>query len=340
MRVVGLDIGSYAIKALVAKQKGDALQVEQSVEVPNPIGAVFPDSPQKRQQLVEWIAKMFDDYKLPTVGIRVSLPESAVATKVVSMPLLSDAELASAIQWQVEQHIPIPIEEMQYEYSVLRRSDRKDPVQTMDVLMIGGKKQVIQSYADILLDSNLDVESMETDTLSQLRVVQHLVQPDESVALLHIGASSSVVCLVSQGSLQFVHAIPVAGILFSRAIERGVGLDPQRAEEYKRTYGLLANQLEGRVRASLTPIFDSLILEVQKAVRFFDGQNPGKKLTRVFVTGGSIYLPDLLPYLSQSIALEMVPVELAPFETWQWNEPIKQDGRFIVAAGLALKTEK
>lgn len=337
MANVGLDIGSYAIKILVGKPSGKGLSVERAVEVPNPIGAILAADAEHRQTLVTALSTTFKEQKLPTSGVRVSLAESMVVSKVVTMPLLSEAELASAIQWQVEQHIPIPLEQMDYEYSVLRRSNPKDAVQDMDVLIIGGQKQYVSDLADLLLEAGLDVEAMETDTLALLRILALQLAPNENAALLHLGASSSSITLLLKGNINFAQAIPTGGVLFSRAIERGVGLDPARAEEYKRTYGLQAQQLEGRVRAALVPIIDSLATELQKALRFFSAQHPGETINRVYVSGGSIYLPELLPYLSQSLSVELVPVELNRLEGFTFKEPIAQDSRFLVAAGLVLK---
>lgn len=337
MATVGLDIGSYAIKAIVGKRKNHSLDVEKAVELANPIGMVFTTDAQLRQQLLTALMAFFKDNKISTSNVRVSLPESVSATKVVTMPLLSDAELGSAIQWQVEQHIPIPLEQMQYEYTVLRRSNPKDAVQDMDVLMIGAQKQLVQDFADMLLDAGLDVTTMETDTLAQIRVLETLLKPEENVALLHIGAVSTTVVLIWHGTINFVQVIPSAGALFSRAIERGVGLDAARAEEYKRTYGLQPQQLEGRVRAALTPVVDALGLEIQKVLRFFSSQHQGETISRVYVTGGSLYLPELLPYLSQLLSVEMVPIELTTLEGYKFAEQVKQDSRFVVAAGLALR---
>lgn len=338
MATVGFDLGSYAMKVIVAQPKGSqGLKIERALEAPNPVGTVFPDNPEKRQKLVDGIKQFFTENKIPTRNVRFAIPESVVASKIVSMPLLSDAELASAIQWQVEQHIPIPLEEMNYQYAVVRRSDKKAPVQNMDVLMIGVRSVIVQGLADLMLDAELDVADMETDTLANLRVLQYFTAPTDNVALLHIGATASAVTLVGQGYLQFVHAVPTGGSLFTRAIETGVGLDAMRAESYKRSYGLQAAQLEGRVRAALQPIIDSLVAETQKAIRFFGTQNSGQQIQRVFVSGGSLYLPDLLPYLSQALSLEVVPVELVQLKELEWKETVSQDSRFVVAAGLALK---
>jgi type IV pilus assembly protein PilM len=339
MASLGLDIGSYAIKILVGKKSGPGLAVERALEVPNPIGSVLAGDAQQRQKLIDALANTFKEQKLPMSNIRVSLAESMVVTKVVTMPILSEAELASAIQWQVEQHIPIPLEQMDYEYSVLRRSQPKDPIQDMDVLLLGAQKQYVSDLADLLLDAGLDVTAMETDTLAQLRVLALLMPPNENAALLHLGASASSITLLLHGNINFSQAVPTGGVLFSRAIERGVGLDAARAEEYKRTYGLQAQQLEGRVRAALVPIIDSLTAEVQKALRFFSAQHPGENITRVYVSGGSIYLPELLPYLSQALSVELVPVEMGRLEGFTFKEPIAQDSRFVVAAGLLLKED-
>lgn len=340
MKTVGLDIGSYAIKAVVGTPTKNGLEVQRLVEVPNPIGAFAPDSPQKREQLITALKEMFESYDLPKREIRVGISESQVSTKSVTMPLLSDAELSSAIQWQVEQHIPIPLEEMQYEYVVLNRSEKQSAVQNMQVLMVGTRQQVVKNMADILLEANLDITAMETDTLAQLRVAQLMIPANENVVVVNIGASFMTVTVMAQGVIQFVHAAPSAGLLLTRAIERGLGLDSVRAEEYKRAYGLLPDQLEGKMRTTLEPIMQSLVGELQKATRYFLSQNSGQSLQKMYITGGSLYLPDLLPYFSQALSMEQFPIELSNVPNITLQEAVPQDARFVVAAGLAMKPKE
>lgn len=337
MKIVGLDIGSYSIKAVVGKQHRSDFEVLDAVEVANPLGALLPDTPQKRDAFVQALKNLFEENKLPRQNIRVSLSESLVSTKIVQMPLLSDAELASAIQWQVEQHIPIPLDQMQYEYTVLRRSEPKESEPTMDVLMIGLKKQIVEALADIFLDAELGVESMETETLALLRLVETVFPQPENVAILHIGATSSLMAFVSKGQFQFVHVMPIAGSLFTKAIERGLGLDATRAEEYKRTYGLLPDQLEGKVKSALAPMLDTLTLELQKTLRFYATQYANAPLQRVFLSGGSLYLPNLLPALAPTLNIELVPLDLSSFQSIRFATPVPQTSRLSVAIGLALK---
>lgn len=339
MKATGLDIGSYAIKVVSGHRRGDKLQIEQSVEHPNPAGAILPTDLRLREALVSQLKTFWQQQNLPTRNVRVSMPESSLVTKIIRMPRLSDAELASAIHWQIEQHIPIPYEELQYEYTVLRRSEGETE-QTMDVLVIGVQKQFVQSVADLLLEVGLDVIDIETDTLAQLRCLEPKIPPDQNVALLHLGANSSTVTIIHQGSLNFVYSFNVAGFLFTRAIEKAIQLDPARSEEYKRSFGLLPDQVEGKVRQALLPVVQSLVVEIQKSLHYFTSQHPSESVTKLYVHGGSQYLPDLFPFLSQNLGIEVLPTRLSDLPQLQWSKPIAQDSRFVTAVGLALKDTK
>lgn len=334
---IGLDIGTYAIKVATAKKMGNTWQIEQLLEMPNPIGGVLVSDLQQRQQLITFLSKAWKDAKLPVSGVRVGLGEPAVVTKIITMPLLSDAELASAIQWQIEQHIPIPLEELQYEYTVLRRAQRQDPQQDMDVFVVGVQKNVVQGMTDLLLQAGIDATDMETDTLALLRLYAGVLAAQNNTALVHLGASSATVILLRQGIVRFIYTFPIAGQLLTRAIERGIGLDNARAEEYKRTYGLLPDQIEGRVRQALLPVMQTLAAEIQKALRFYATQVLNERLDKLYVSGGTMYLPNLLPYLSESLSVEVVPAELQLAEHLRSKEVAKQDSRFSVAVGLAIK---
>jgi len=337
-QIIGLDLGAYAFKAVVGSWKGKTFHIEEAKEQPNPLGTVFPANPQQRVELIQAVQNFFEQNKLPTRGIRASLPEAIVVTKIISMPQLSEAELASAIHWQVEQHIPIPLEELQYEYSILRQHN--DPQnKTMDILIIGVQKQMVQSLADLFVEAGLDVADLETDTLAQLRVSEPLIVSPQPVAFLHIGAQNSTVSIIFENTLTFVYSFSVAGFLFTRSIEQAIHLDPARAEEYKRSFGLLPGKAEGKVRQALQPVVQSVVSETQKAFHYFTSQYTGQAITRLYVSGGSLYLPDLLPFLSQALTVEVLPMRLAEMNQFSWKAVPPQESRFITALGLALKKD-
>ncbi len=55
------------------------------------------------------IRKLVEQTRIDSKNVNIALPESQVYTKVIDMPVLSDRELSSAIVWEAEQYIPVPL---------------------------------------------------------------------------------------------------------------------------------------------------------------------------------------------------------------------------------------
>jgi type IV pilus assembly protein PilM len=224
MPSVGIDIGTYTIKAVHAKS-GSKPEVQRTVEVFNETGVSVPNDEAVAADLSKTIDALFNDHKLPRGDVRLALPEQVVSTKVIEIPPLSDAELASAIDWQAEQHIPIPIEELALEYQVLHRPGRGDNQQEkMRVLLIGARKSVIDNFLNLFIDVGIESTHLETQTISTVRSLG-FTKEDPPTLVVQIGASTMEMSVVRQGELAFVFSHLNAGQMLTRTVAQTVGLD-------------------------------------------------------------------------------------------------------------------
>jgi type IV pilus assembly protein PilM len=330
---VALDLGTYTVKAIQGKP-GKSIQIERTVEVFNPLGIAIPTDDQTATKLADLLNNMFTDHSLSRTDVRLSLPESLVSTKIISIPPLTDAELASAINWQAEQHIPIPLDELSLEYQVIYRPTKKDKDNMMRVLMVGVRKSVIDRFLDVFLRIGVEPTILETNTLSLLRSLQ--ITPEEPPTMIvHCGASTTDLSITHQGELRFVYTFSSAGQLLTRTIEQAVQLDPKQAEQYKRTYGLDPAQLQGKVREALVPAVRLLILEMQKAMQFFVTQNGSEPIKRVLLSGGTAQLPGLVQHITEQLGVEVLiasPFSVAKGEIPQVNHP-----SFTVCMGALMR---
>ncbi len=117
--ITTIDIGTYAIKILSGKG-GKRTHISKSVESFNTSGSDNPQNETQRKQLSELLGDLINQNKIPKGSVRLSLPEHLASTQIISIPSLTTSELASAIDWQAEQHIPIPKNELNLEYQVLK----------------------------------------------------------------------------------------------------------------------------------------------------------------------------------------------------------------------------
>jgi type IV pilus assembly protein PilM len=330
---VTIDIGSYAIKAAQGKA-GKAVKLERTVEVPNTLGLTIPTDDVSAEKMGGMIANMFTDHSLAHTDVRLSLPETLVSTKIISIPSLSDAELASAIQWQAEQHIPIPLEELSLEYQVIYRPEKIDKGEQMRVLLVGVRKSIVDKYLDVFLRAGLEPTILETQTLSLFRALQPQ-ESDPVTMIVHIGATTTDIAIVAASELRFVYTHSTAGQVLTRTLEQGLQLDARQAEQYKRTYGLDATQLQGKIRDLLLPALRVFLLEMQKAMQFFGSQMPGQAVQRVMLSGGGAQLPGLGEFITEQLGVETQVI--APFATASGEIPQANQAAFAVAMGLLMR---
>jgi type IV pilus assembly protein PilM len=336
MSALALDIGTYTIKAISGKP-GKKIEVERAVEVFNPLGISVPSDEALIQKLVELIESVITDHKFPRNDVRLSLPETVVSTNIIELPSLSEAELASAIGWQAEQHIPIPPEQLSLQYQVLHRPHKDSSAdEKMRVLLVGAHKDLIEKYVDVFLSLGIEPKLLETQILSVIRSLDIEVNEPPTL-VIQMGASSTQMAMVYEGELRFVTSQMTGGQALTQALEKQINLETKQAEEYKRTYGLDPQQFEGKVRATLTPVIDILIGEVRKAMTFFANQHPGVSTQRILLSGGPTLLPGLVQYITQEIGAEVLvaaPLSQAIGEVPEGNHPT-----WTVCAGLLMREE-
>src|SRR5258708_6380330 len=201
--IVSIDLGSFSVKAVQGKP-GKTIQVTRAFETPNPTEVAAATDEATAEKLTELIKNVFTDHRLATTDVHLSLPETLVSTKVISIPPLSDAELATAIQWQAEQYIPIPKDELSLEYQVLYRPDRREKDTQMRVLLVGARKSVIEKYTDLFLRVGIEPTVLETQTLSLFRSLEFSLE-DPPTLIIDMGATSTHLATVHQGELSFVY---------------------------------------------------------------------------------------------------------------------------------------
>lgn len=310
MPALAVDIGSYTIK-LVLGDTGASPRVQKAIEVYNSTALAVPTDDASTEKLATLLESVFNDYKLPRAHVRFALPETVSSTKIISIPPLSDAELASAIGWQAEQHIPIPPEELSLEYQVLFRPDKKGS-EPMRVLLVGVRKKVVERFVDVFNMIGVEPELIETQMIAIVRSLG-LGPEDSTTLVVHLGASSMDQCLVHNGEMQFVTSHLNGGQLLTKSLEQNLGLDAAQSEQYKRTYGLNKEQFQGKVSDALMPAVRVLTTEIKKSVQFFVNNHPQDGVKRLVLSGGSALLPGLVEFITTEVGAEVLVG--APFAT-------------------------
>jgi len=300
---VGLDIGSKTIKIVELKKEGNSFKLSGSGIIG--FKGIPPDRFKEEKELGDLalvIKKLHKEARISSKNVTIALPEEKVFTRIIKFPLLTDQEIASAIKWEAEQYIPIPISEAIIQHQIISRNE-KGVGSGVKVLLVAVSRNLVEIYVKLLQSAGLNTIKAETELLALSRV---LAPKDRVSLIIDFGASSTDIAICNKGILSFSRSIPTAGNAFTRAVAQNLNITSQQAEEYKKAYGLSSSQLEGKIKGALDPIVRLVSDEIKKAIFYYQTEEKGETPSAVILSGGSSGLPEAVSYLSKALGLVIV----------------------------------
>lgn len=302
-KAFGLDIGKNTMKAVWLETLEKGFHLEAAITSVTPEKGMLSESPLDQEEIAQAIKTMVNEAGISTKYVNIALPENQVYTRVIEMPILSDKELESAIYWEAEQYIPVPLSTITLDYKVLHRPQTAQEGTRMDILLAGAPTALIDKYEKILTLAGLTITSVETEILSVIRAIVTQENFPASV-IAHMGATSTSLAIVKKGQLAFTYSIPTGGNAITRAIASDFAFSLQQAEEYKKIYGLSSENLGGKIGQAASPVLSLMVAEVRKALAFYAQKYPSDPIRQVILSGGGAKLPGLTTFFTNEIGLE------------------------------------
>lgn len=338
MDFVGLEIGQNKFRAVELKKvKGDKKELVRYASEDSPPCPLSSDAQIDWAEIAAALDKFFSAAGLSSRNVVSALPESQVFTRVITIPKMSRKELANAMKWEAEQYVPIPLEEVSFDYHVIDESGEDK----MDVLLVAAPLTLTKKYLKILNDAHLRVVGLETESIATARSLVGLDSVSPATMVVGISATTTDISIVSGGNIRFTRSISGGGDALVRAVAQHLNFETERAEEYLRSYGLEESALEGKVVQAIKPIFDIIVSEVKKSVAYYLTHRKDESIERLILSGEFAVVPGVLVSLASALDFEVQladPWDAVSIPAKFKREELEDIGpEFAVAVGLALK---
>ena len=343
--VVGVDIGSSAVKVVELKaggKGGDEFQLLNIGMEPLPPEAIVDGAIMDSGAVIDACQRVFQGQKIKTAEVATSVSGNAVIVKKISLPQMSQEELAESIHWEAEQYIPFDIQDVALDYEVIEGGGSGG---NMDVLLVAVKKDKISDYTSAISQAGKTASIVDVDVfaLQNCYEINYGADPGRVVALLNIGASIMNINIIKGGTSIFNRDIASGGNQYTDAIQKDLNLSFDQAEALKK-----GERVEGAAPENLSPIIqavsENVALEIQKTFDFFRATSSEDRIDRIFLSGGTAKIQGLRDLLADRFN-EAAGVEiLNPFNNVTYN-PRDFDPEFIneigpsaaIAVGLAAR---
>lgn len=337
--VVGLDIGSHAVKVCQLKRSSNSYAIVTLGSTVLPEGAVEDGTLNDPEVVGKAIAGLFKNLKIKNKTVGFSISGYSVIVKKVNLAVMDEAQLESYITTEAEQYIPFDIEDVYLDFQDLK-TNTKDNERT-DVMLVAAKKEIVDDYLDMLRSIALKPVIVDVDGFALENSYEHNYRAAENVALVDIGATKMNINIISQGVSVVARDIIVGSRQLTEQIMNAFDIDFEEAEAIK----LGLTQPDDK-RKEVENIFSSTctqwILEIKKAIDLYHSNHPDQPLSRIILSGGGAKVTGFINYLAQETK---IPVELFnPFLNVESNQK-KVDPEYLlnigpemaIATGIALR---
>ena len=335
---LGIDIGSHSIKLIELGVNGNEISLVAAGSMPTPPKAMSSSIPADFEAVAVAIKQLVKDTGTKSHEVTIALPESKVFTRVIEVPQLSSRELTSAIKWEAEQYIPLPLDQVNVDFTILRDSTATG-TNKMEVLLVAAPKALMDKYLTIIEMSGLTAIAAETEIIATSRAVARSIPNVKNVMVVSLGAQTTDIAILKNGILVFTRSVSAGGDAITRAIAQNLDFNQTQAEEYKRTYGLQSDKLEGKIVNAAKPIMDTVVNEIRRSVAFFEEKYKDQHVETIILSGGTARLPGMVIYLAQTINFEVQLVNpwIGIMRDARFNILNSEGPNFSVAVGLALR---
>jgi type IV pilus assembly protein PilM len=339
--VVGLDIGSSAVKAVELKPAGKGFKVAAIGVEPVPPDSIVDGAIMDATAVAEAVRRLFERAPFKSKEVAASLSGNAVIVKKINLPVMTDAELADSIYWEAEQSIPFDIQDVNLDYQIVDRGIAADSKGTMDVLLVAAKKEKIADYTGVIAQAGRTPVVVDVDAFALQNAFEANYGTDAGsiVVLLNAGASAININILSGGQSLFTRDISMGGNAYTEAVQKELNLPFDSAELLKKGHPVEGHSVDD-VKPVLHAMNENVLLEIQKTFDFFKATAASDRIDRIYVSGGGSQVDGFVDALADRFGAPVEPFD--PFRTIALD--LRQASEFdnlapsaAIAVGLALR---
>lgn len=348
--VLGIDIGSSAIKLVQLRKKGGKAVLETYGEISLGPYAGFEigrSTNLNEDKVSEALRDLIGESNVTTKACAVSIPVGASLVTFIKLPKSAEKQLDTLVPIEARKYIPVQISEVSLNWWVVPeeknnpsefQSDTAEtPDTSIDIFLAVIHNDAIERNRNIMKAVGLESSFLEIELFSDIR--SSLDQSLQPQIVLDMGASSTKLYIVERGILRNSHVINRGSQDITIAVSKSMGLSFEEAERMKRTYGIASGASEKDL-TDITSLTLEYIFSESSRVLLSYQKKYNKNVSKVVLTGGGVNLKGIVDYAKKMLQTECVianPFDKLEFPAFLDNVLQSAGPEFSVAIGIALR---
>ena len=304
-KVIGLDIGSYSIKAVEIVNTFKSYEITNFYEVviPNiegvPLDAIVPVC----------MEQLFRENDIKADRILTAMPGQFISSRVLPFNFSDPRKIEASVMVELEDQVPFNMDDMIIDHQILGTAYGK----TM-ALAVMTRKTFLKNFLDLLSRINIDPKLIDVDSLAFYNISSEVTENDDlNYALVDIGNEKTTVCIVRNGLLRMFRSINLGGRYITDFLARDLQVDFAEAQRIKHAVSRVQvgdqslDELSARDRMvveRMTLAVNSIVKELGRT--FYSYKNWDKQeISKVIISGGTSRIQDFDTFLSKQLEVDV-----------------------------------
>lgn len=298
-----LDIGTNAIRVVQLKKQSNGWSLEHYGYAPVDSKLTVSDSEDARRKVSEVIMTAVGQSGIKSKNVVIGLPSSKTFTTIIDVPMASEAELRATMKYQIDQYIPMAVDDAKVDWALLGTSLRAQNQQ--EVVLSSVAKTYSEQRLEMVEALGLNVVAAEPDPIAMVRALT-LPGTQGAVVQLDMGESSTDIAIVYGDAPRLVRTIPTGIASLVKATVSNLNVQDDQARQFILKFGLAPDRLEGQVLRALDMTLETFAAEITKSIKFFETRYPNTTVSGVMLAGFSGVIPQFDSYLAGKIGKSVV----------------------------------
>lgn len=320
--VIGLDVGTHAVRAAeVLLGKGQPV-LRRFAQVALPPGAVVDGEVVDPSAVSPALKRLWKEGGFKSRSVVTGVANPRVLVRSTEVPVMEAEDLRSALTFQVQELIPIPVEDTVFDYQIIDETTGDDGQRLYRVMLVAAHRDMLRSLLAALEGAGLTPLGIDLIPFALLRALEgpglflpplpalvhkYPTSPDgisseeapgETAtsetgageiysAIVSMGAGVTTVMLHEGGKPRFVRSIASGGNDITEKLSEGLSIDVEEAEGLKRVVDPNSDDaLQVRAAEIVNSATTELLEEIHDSLDYFRTQIGTGILNEVKVTGG------------------------------------------------------
>jgi type IV pilus assembly protein PilM len=197
--LVGLDIQPGYVSAVQARVNGSIL-VQRAAGAPLPPDTVREGEVIDEQALAETLREMFHDSRLDK-RVRVGIANQRTVLRTLEMPPIPDGkELATAVRFQAEDQVPMPLDNAVLDYHALGVVETPAGPR-MRVIVVAAQRDMVERLISAVRASGLRPEGVDLSAFALIRSLHRANDEQDPSRVLYLNVGGLTNMAIAEGTV-------------------------------------------------------------------------------------------------------------------------------------------